>query len=349
MRTLLVFAAVSAGVVAQDKLGPRSFFPPEYQAEFFVDVAAVRAHGFLGALQRSLVSGALRELEKGANVSLDDLDRVRWALLRTPPADGGHEQRQMVFVAEGKALAPESYAPEAPYEFGTFERTTVAGHAVHVWTGSDEWQEAYVAPRPGFAVRGDRALIESILDGSGKGGAAHPDLLALLSARGVLAQLAMARCGRPAEAWFGDVPAPQHWLVPADPLDGYWFRLVEQDGVIELQALARFARDGDGVRRLEAEARAALAAAQKHRRFGAFKKLWNAIELTRDGGDLRARIVMGPPERAAAMLAQTFLPVAAALFTLRAEPELQVMEVNVAPAIEPEPQPEPASRPGERK
>ena len=93
MRTLCIAATLAALAPMtrgqEPELGPRSFFPPDYTGETYVDLEALRDTDLWDGLQRQMVVRmALAEFRRSYGFALDDVRQLRTALLMAQDSPG---------------------------------------------------------------------------------------------------------------------------------------------------------------------------------------------------------------------------------------------------------------------
>ncbi len=222
---LTVCAALSGQSPPEAKkveLNAKSFFPPEYSYEYFVDLEALRETRLWTRLQRRAEKfGGLKAMFRwDFGIKLPDVNQVRGVRslpLDSQAMDGIEEgqdeqflpQPEILVFAGGKELQlPEADAGDA----SSLERLRglcwigreegeIAGQQVVVEEAIYRDRKAggaqagnvtrlFAQPQPRVLVYGDQDLITSVLQGKRQGGVPCPDLMVLLSDKKPLAYLA---------------------------------------------------------------------------------------------------------------------------------------------------------------
>lgn len=343
--TSFVVAALGTTAVAQQKLGPRSFFPPNYDSEAFVDFDAMREAELWDNIERSPIAGMLfGEFEKQFGFGLADVQRFRAVLVF---ADEPRRDPKRVFVFEGEdnVLLP---APDpAPGE--VVEKVEIGGHTA-VRRGRDfegSKRFVYVSPRAGLLVFGNQDLVEPVLEGKRPGGVPSPELLSLTTGTGTLAHVAFTLN----DTMRADLPPfmSENWITPDDPFTHMTVRVrqsgSEDDGLeITLEGVLRCENGSKGPELIEKHVLAGLEELQSHRQLGALKRYWKQVEVVRDGRDVRLTLNLGSPRQAAGALPQLLAPM---LMPRRVEAKGQ--PVILEDVTNSKPKAKPASRPTEKK
>lgn len=278
-----------------------SFLPADYQAELFVDLAAMRESGLLDLLLRLPTCEVYAEAAAAAyGTDVDGLDRLRSARVAIEVVSGRGIARS-ISVAEGRfASDAVRQAPWQPLTIGSYRG----------WV--DERDEVVFWPRSGKAVLGDRGQLQAMVDGATPRGGPHPDLQPLLGGDGVLAQYAFGCFGRPVSAMMGSVGFPTSWIDETDPIDVLRLRLAATPAdELVLSATARFRRGTSGPARIEQAIAGWLAETAGDHQLAPLRTVLAGLDLQRAQRDLTVSLRLGTPrqavgriERAALLLAR---------------------------------------------
>lgn len=311
---LLLVACAQAGAVAVgtpaagDEQPARrecdAFLPAGYQGEMLADYGALRRTGLLDTIERlPMMASYLEQLANGYGCELDDLQRVRTALVFDPEGTG--RSMRMVSVAEcaaGAAPLPAE-GPWQPYEQGGFAGQVRRGGA---------YEQVVLRPRPGLVVEGERALVEPLLTGARPAGGPHPDLAAFLRGDGVLLQFAAGTFGLPAHKLTGTIGF-LGYDDPQDPCEFLRVRLVaDAEEQLALSVTLRYRPGSANLRRTETDLRDAIQKGIETPEFAALAPLLREIVVTHGATDLDVRWDLGTPAAAVRKLERAALALVAA-------------------------------------
>ncbi len=300
----------------QPKLGPRSFFPREYTAEAYVNMAALVETDLWEEVERSLmVKPMLAAFRLQFGFRLCDLKELRMAMVpKKMTYQGGHEgyrqQPVVVFQSPRKLRLPRPRKREWAYNRRT--KDEIAGHKV-VQEGIDAdetgWNQPFlwVLPKPGCLVYGDKELVEPVLNGDRRGGVPHPELMAFTAGRRPLAYLAMKL--RYDEKFMQNVaPFPFAWFTEDDKPTFIMLRINvdEKTQVSSVFLRLRFTDGSKGPGHFEEQLKASFKNLDTDRflkRLPALKKFTKNLVFKKQGADLDISCDLGDAKRAAELSA----------------------------------------------
>ena len=339
-RLLVVPALLTLAVpVASQQLKPKHFFPKDYSGEVMVDFKALRESGLWDGIERSMFKIPLGMFAEEFGFGFDDLDRIR--VLPGPLHDDDNRHyRGSVSVFEGNEQV--GYRPGLKNQGA--EEVEIGGHDVlevkkdYLPGGG----EIHVCPSPGVLIFGDSDLIRPTLEGTHKGGVPHPDIMSLLTGRGVLLRFVFALTPKDIENDFGfkTVAEMVHW-DPEDPPQLMMVRAVQKEVEGEdhvfFEASVQFRSGAKSLATVQKFVEEQIDVAKKHPRLGALKWVWSNLKIEADGAELRVTLDLGTTRQAAGQLPMLLAPIA--MFGMMAQPqEVEIIEVAPAtPATELEP------------
>ncbi len=365
---LLPTAAFGQGdLQAKQELGARSFFPPEYGSEFFVDVQAVLDTDLWEVLERSLLKGPfLLYFRKEFGCRLDSLQQIQGAMTNNwnPAGEQGQEADADELEPQSRTVVAFTGRKELQLpklrEKDERQAETIAGHAVIAWD-NDDWQgsskELLLRPKPKVLIYGDRELIESVLSGKRRGGVPRPQLTSLLA--GAKRPLAyVARNIADGEEW-GSVfwSFEEEMFAAEDPLREFLIRLdldPKSDAkypAVVLQVIFRFETGEVGpdfTKEFMQNSVASLPEEEKLKRLIApLVKLLESMQYETDGRDLRVTLNFGGKAQRAALSDIMTLAIPF-LYLMPMGVGAQPIPMQVAPAAALQPA-QPAAEPEEAK
>lgn len=297
-----------ATLPAQEPIPAEAFLPPDYRTLYLIDLAAMRERGIWDELDSSILSAALKGLEREAGFPLDHLDRLRASLVvpedwdkRSPPPHvlvlEGHEQLDL---------------PESVRNNERWQQETIAGFAVRIRMSGDR-EEVIVQPRSGLRIEGARSLVEPVLMGRRTKSQPAADVLSLLSGRGDnLACLVFDTSAAAArDTILGRLFPDTEWPEG----DGPTFLMLRlralgeaDDPRLELEGVLRHAKGDAGLGVSEAAAKRWLEGLAGHPQYGAVKQVWRRIQLQAKGSDLVAKLDLGRARDGLGTLATLLAP-----------------------------------------
>jgi hypothetical protein len=308
-------------------LDARSFVPAEPKVEVWADLAAMRESGVWDGIASSLGALLLKPAEQELGFSLEAVDRIRcYPPVRDDKGPGSHSG---LVIVEGndQVVVPADRPKTGTASVGVHELL------VDERFGGDD-PDVWFAPKKGVLVSGPKSRIEPVLLGQQLPGVLPPELLSLTSSRGALAHTVGVL-----EAGTSGVELLQMLEAPAGmPPPRYLIARLRQEQVegqdepsIVVEATARWHDDDKTPALLAAHVRTRIEVLGRHKRFGAWKRYLQKIEVVADARDLEARLVLGRPKDAGAMFA--------AIVPMLLVSGSRVEAVEVEAAAEPPPPP----------
>jgi hypothetical protein len=324
---------VAALLPAQDPIPTRAFLPDDHRHVMFADMKALRERGIWDDLEASVLKLFFAQIEKEAAVKLRELDRVTMGA-ETPVQreGGGMDVRQVAVIESSTELAlPESVTR------GSWNKDAVNGHEIWRHARNDE---VVARPRPEVRVVGSAALVEPVLEGKPHTGLPCADVMSLLSGRGDnLAYLAVD-VDNPVlrdaflKRLFPDATWPEG--------DGPKFLLLRlraigeaDDPHLEVEAVVRHTKAGDGLAATGKAVDAVLETMQKDPALRGLKPMWSKLQRATDRGDLVLRVDLGRSRDAVGTLALLMTPI------FKPHTVESSVEVQVQPQPQPQAQPKP--------
>ena len=297
----LLLAALIPLCPAQDKKwGAGAFFPEEYNGEIKVDVGRLTDLGVTGQLLRSPLAFAAGMFRDHFGFSIEELERVTFAIKEFESDDDTWHMPESVWVMEGgsnvgiRGKLAEGTAP-----------ASVAGVS-YVEDGSAE----VCSPAPGLLIFNSeypegQGRIGPILRGAKKGGVPTAALLELTTKPFAIATL--VRLVPPHEAergyWFPAVDASS--VVPDDLAQALALYVIENPKTegLSIELLVRFQQGKLGADKFEATLKGLLETGKAEPAAKPFLDLLGGIEFRRDGRDLVANLALGTGRDAVGKLA----------------------------------------------
>ncbi len=313
----LLTACVALPAQNQRQLGPRSFFPREYTAEAYVNMAALVETDLWEEAERSLMAKAmLAAFRMQFGFRLSDLQELRMAMVsKKMTYQGGHEsyrqQPVVVFQSQRKLRLPKPRKREWDHNRRT--KDEIGGHNV-VQEGIDDDDEnswfqpmLWVVPKPGCLVYGDKKLIQPVLEGQRRGGVPHPELMAFSVGRRPLAYLAMKL--RYDEVFMRNTaPFPFDWYTEDDKPTFIMLRMNVDDGTqaSSVSLRVRFTDGSKGPDLFEEQLRASFKKLDTDRvlkRMPFLKKFTKTLVFKKKDTDLEISCDLGDAKQAAELSA----------------------------------------------
>ncbi|MCB9868244.1 MAG: hypothetical protein H6836_04325 [Planctomycetes bacterium] len=287
-------AALSAQVPAGPAtLGPRTFDPPEYTGEYYLDLDALQDTRLWDSLERSVFSGVLFvQFRKAFGFRLQDVRRVRsvTAVVR----DNAQDEGRMVWVTTLQGGATIGL-PDAKQD--GCRAAQIAGRPVVLEEGVDV-DRAYLLARPGCLVVAPKPWIEDVLQGRRRGGVIRGDLLPLVARRQPLAYLAMSLPKPDDPRYARDIPLEANWLTEEDPLRHVLLRLEidPKTEEVRLIGMARFTNGKQGPELLESKCKNRMKVTEQqlaNQPFGrTIKQMFERVVWKRSGVDLQIQVTL---------------------------------------------------------
>ena len=272
-------APTPAKAQGEPKLGPRSFFPADYDSEAFVDFRRLQETELWDQLERSpLVKLALKKFEQEFGFDLGDVDELRaafaWREVEIAPEISVRAPDPVMVFQCRKDVRLPPLAVDGEGR-GVARRAVTIGGVDTVQEGDDtgegkpgryaSYQASsmppllYVVPQPRCFVQGAQWLIEPVLRGERQGGVPRPELLAATaSGPPPLGHMAMAL--RWDEKLLNQVlPFPIEWYTEKDPPSFVVLRL----DAVEGGAKGETSSEAKGVAQGEAKTEAKDEAAER--------------------------------------------------------------------------------------
>ena len=285
----------------------RSYFAGEYPTEFVADLERLREIGAWDGLASSLLAPVFAEFENNMGFALDDLREIRGAM-QLPERQPQRPHPVIVMTGNSDVVLP-SFEPTPGRRVESVEAGEQQLLRVRSAWRDDDPGTLYLSPKPGVLVFGPPANVSAIADGSHKAGVPTPEVLRHTESPGDLAHLATHLNAVMREDVFESM---RDWFTNEDPVTFLLIRLhatgPEDEPTIAFEAMLQCERGTVGPDQLAAAIEKDLAALSTHRQFGALKRFWNKVEVTRDGREVWMRLPLGRPRRAAANLAQLIAP-----------------------------------------
>lgn len=300
--SVVLSAFLAATAWAQEpNFGPRSFLPPDYDGEIKIDVRRLDDLGVLAELMRSPVGALAGTFQKQFGFSIEDLDRVTFAIRdrsREAAQKEGYVGQRSVWVLEGGksvGIAADAAGGEPGMLGGVkfIERDGVE----------------MCSPRAGLLVMeghfGEtRHLISSVLEGKRKGGVPRPEVLELSGRPHLL--LSVVRLVPESEAnttrFFPGVGTD--WTVETDPPAALCLRVAEDPKTEGLKAevLVRFQKGDAGPQLFGEKFKGLIASAVEMKQMLPFKDLLTAVAIRTEGHDCIATLDFGAGREAVGKL-----------------------------------------------
>lgn len=310
--SLLATLFAAAPLAAQPPLTAKSFLPVDYETTLFADLKLMRDRGIWDELDHSVLSIALRQMEKESGMSMDALDRVR-AVIVHPPANQDVEESfdfKTLFLFEGNAPLglPPTINGNSSY------RQDRIGEYDCVLHGDGPHTEVLVRPTVDLRVVGSRELIEPALTGKPPKGLPKPDLMSLLSGRGDNLAYVVVAVSTPTLRRHVQLDLLQTTEWPATDQPTYlMFRLQAtgsaDDPHLRIEAVLRHQVGKEGLAISEKAMRGWLAAVKASVKVPALKPVWDGIVIEQSGIDLVAHADLGRARTAIGTLAQLIAPI----------------------------------------
>ncbi|MBK8095694.1 MAG: hypothetical protein IPK26_01215 [Planctomycetes bacterium] len=332
IRNLSCFLTLALPLAAQ-QADARSYVPPGFTVEAFVDFAALKEHELWDAIRGSAVGSLFGMAEQELGFELADLDKL-YAFPETGRKGEGLSQGGlMIMVGNDSVTLPPNQSRCEEGKLGDYQ-------ALLGKYGDDP--DHWVQIRPGLLLMGTNHIVRPLLAKEVQPGVPEGDMLALTSVKGSMAHLVMAIT----DEMLDDLPfpVPEGVLQQDDKPQFFMIRLRLQPGAsadeepqVFLEAALRHVNGSKGPAALKGLADQGLAEAKKHPRLAAFKQFWSKIELRTDGRDLALSLPLGRPRDAAGQLVMLAAPLMM-LGTTEAVPA----PVEAAPEEKPAEEPKPA-------
>ncbi len=327
MRSTLPFVLLCTGL-AQPQQQPQAtahqFLPPNYDCEFYVDVERTLENGIYEALTGPIGSMLVGRFKEVWGFDMDELTRVRGVPVYTEK--DGNVQTKQIWVLEGSKDVKVPAKFEEWYEVNDLE---IGGKEV---VSIKSWgePEIYYQPRDGMIVLGSESLMRQALEGATRGGRPSAELMPLVAQSGVFAHAIISLNS----AMRSDSPEfMKEMLSDGDPLTvmAYRFREIassdpDDEPTFRIEGAFRF-RDGEaGPKKFETVLRKHLKDLEKHKQFGALKKLLRQIEIANDRGEVVVSVELGDERKAIGALQALMIPMMTVRMTEVAA-EAQVIEI----------------------
>jgi hypothetical protein len=307
IRRLATILALAGALAAQQPPTAQSFFPTEYQSEFFVDFAKMRAIELWDGLPRPILAALLSGFSENYGFDIEDVDQLRGSMVL--PEKRGRQQTVLAMIGKESVRLP-TFGDDSPFEV---DETEIGGRKVirarPTWDENDPGT-LYYSPRDGFLVTGHDPLVRPAIVGERKGGVPSAEILRHTAQPNLIAFFASHLNAAMRE----DMPPPvgADWLVEDDPLTFMMYALQatgeDGDEDVSFYGLLQCERGTHGSELIEKKIREGLVTLQNHRQFGAFKQHWEKVQVERDGREVRVRLSLGSPRRAGGALAQILGP-----------------------------------------
>jgi hypothetical protein len=308
--TCLASAFLVAALQGQQVLHGRDFLPPERTSEYGWDFAAMRSVGVWPEIERSPLQATLASIEQ-RGLRLAAVDRCLVCI--TVPRSVPNAESKQIQIIEGNAplQLPTLPVPMIAEKIGEYTGQT-PGHTI----GPNPDPMVFIAVRPDLMVQGHRSLLEPPLTGKQSKAPAAPDLMSLLSGRGRNLIWLVYDLGDEGYRTSVLSPALAKAVWPeGDEPRFLMLRLCaigdDKDPRLQVEAVLRHAKVGEGIAVSEAAVKQWLASLPKDELLGSLGKDWEQVVVTREHADLVARLQLGPPKDAAAriaLLAHAMLP-----------------------------------------
>ena len=173
---LLLTAFATAQEREQAKLGPRSFFPSEYQEELFIDIEAIDDSDVLfdGLEKSPLLATMMYERGRKSGLGFIDFKHLRCASWGAVDSTGQKERATAFVLISHKPL--DLALPDS----GHWRADRIGGHQVAI-RSSDDQSDLFALPRPTCLVFGHEETLRPILAGERRGGVPKSELLAFMT------------------------------------------------------------------------------------------------------------------------------------------------------------------------
>ena len=319
---------LTASLCAQEAVEPKSFFPENYESEYFIDLAAMRDNEFLDGVERNLlIRPLLKMVEREVLLELEDVDRIRAGQVRTgtPPRTwivlvfegtealslpdaAGMEHHEEVEIGKHRALRQKTN----PRGSMAFDETVEEGEDRRLREIPNPEPETmlWVYPRAGTRVLGPAEILTPILEGEQDGGERHPDMRAFPPGTGkTLAHFTEVRAGKSRAEWGDGSPFPDEWWVDDDPIDRWSLRLAEQaDGHVVFTGTLDFAEGGAGLDFVQGELEDGLNEVREDPRYAPLAKHLDGLTIERRDRELVVTLDLGPAREAGKSLGGNLTP-----------------------------------------
>lgn len=173
---LLLTALANAQERERRTLGPRSFFPIEYQEELFVDIEAINNSDVLfDALERSFLLATMTyQRSRKSGLGFLDFKHLHCASWGAVDSTGKKERATAFVLISHKPL--DLVVPDS----GDWRADRIGGHRVAI-RNSDRQSGLFALPRPTCLVFGHEETLRPILAGQRRGGVPKSKLLAFMA------------------------------------------------------------------------------------------------------------------------------------------------------------------------
>ncbi len=301
---------------AKLKLRARSFFPPEYSNETFVDMRALQNTEYWEALERSPFIGAMKmafrmnfgcSFMDAQSLHVVNLAEGQWVA----EAEDEEEEPEFIFNPQRTVAVISSCRridlpiPSRKRGYNSRKAEAMGGFPVVVEGEEDSnWyrQQLFVLPQPKVLVAGDKEALAGVLTGRHRGGVPSPDLMALTAGHSYLAYHAAILPAGEDEAHKQFPFLDREMMTEEDPMRQFLvgLQIDEKSNTALARALLRFQSGDAGPAQIRAFIDEGIAECKQQEQqmpfFIEFRQVLEKLQFQQDGRDLVIALDIGTPD-----------------------------------------------------